>query len=299
MRKIKNHNSKPAVAPTMVKGFTLIELLVVIGIIAVLAAILLPALAAAKRSGQRAACVNNLKEIGQGSFIYAGDFNDYFPICNIGADNPAPKFDYLDGVQYAYAVIWNNGNADDLPANTHVPQKYYDDEDNLGLLYGGNEVGNPATFFCPAIAPTSLLGIQQYSNPVFMSTDGSGRVRSTYLYNPRTLSSGLGAAWGESSTRNDLRKYEKTSQARQMDVFCTDYLADPNGTSPAGMPFVQTYWPHYPSKGLVTGFTDGSVKFVEFNPLYFNAIVKNLTTDQTTPSVETYDEIFTFLQNAH
>jgi len=74
---------------TQRQAFTLIELLVVVAIIAILAAMLLPALSAAREKARRAACTTNLKQVATAVDAYLGDYNGYYPSWPAWGGSPA------------------------------------------------------------------------------------------------------------------------------------------------------------------------------------------------------------------
>lgn len=82
-------------------GFTLVELLVVIGIIAVLIGILLPSLNKAREAANRAACLSNLRQVGQMMYIYASEYKDQI---SLGTRGNVYQEDYV--IRYTKADLY-------------------------------------------------------------------------------------------------------------------------------------------------------------------------------------------------
>ena len=143
------------------KGFTLIELLVVIAIIAILAAMLLPALASAKERAKRVACTNNIKQLTLGTIMYASEFQDKF--MNDGQTTPYYLGSAIPGTTFQWTLIHDYKVTRDTfycPSNPDWNQDIfwaYNGDTNTTVAGYAYYVGQPAynnapTFWDPTLA---------------------------------------------------------------------------------------------------------------------------------------------------
>lgn len=171
------------------QSFTLVELLVVIAIIALLAALLLPAIRNAREAGKRTVCGQNLKQIGMKIIMFAEDYDGYFPpyynsIANApvwgGGQFQTPGswswWEYLSGKNWA-AMAQNETAVFKCPSNTtttvgHSPwNKYVYNQYLNGIENGNKEWRYGQTIRSPSalvmLADASFIGPYQvpFTNP--------------------------------------------------------------------------------------------------------------------------------------
>ena len=177
-------------------GFTLIELLVVIAIIAILAAMLLPALAAAKERAKRTQCVNGLRQLYLGCAIYVTDNDDWYPAWG-GNPNPYNNRTKNDVWLPSYTrwIVFNGTLSAHVPKSNSLLNGLNGNFDNLGYLFSSGLAGDGKIFFCPSYPGNSQLSDSYYSSGVpapatpgplmtiVQTPNGNLGIRDSYSYN--------------------------------------------------------------------------------------------------------------------
>ena len=173
------------------KGFTLIELLVVIAILALLIAIIMPALGKARAHAQRLICATNQGTVAKGVQIYADECDGKLPTsCYNGGSN-----DYemnLSGEPWSAYVACTIDTSQ--PFGSHIIEGPW----GMGQLYLMDVIDEPRSFYCPAMPKTSrnAVVVNDYSYRYEAHIDEAGRwpwntnewatlwVSTSYYYTP-------------------------------------------------------------------------------------------------------------------
>lgn len=186
------------------KGFTLVELLVVVSIIALLIAMLLPAIERARHTARLLMCASNLRQIGVGLMTYVSEWGEYPPPGHVSV-----------------YIIWENGSP-------------FDNRQNLVDIAAG---ASKDIYFCPLFRgarPKDSTGSSQYSDDFFVHANSRHYVAYNMLFLCHDNLWNFGFDWSQSGNTGGARPIPNDSSSAVISDINwwwpgqTDWLGQPN-----------------------------------------------------------------------
>lgn len=226
------------------RAFTLIELLVVVAVIAILAAMLLPALSSAKQKGWTTSCSSNLHQIGLGMKMFADENNEFYP--ESGDDIYWGAIDPTTGkAGWTEQILpyLGNTNAYNCPGNVQLSQKY---QGPFNYFNGCNAAYVAADGQFAAVKSTAIL----FPSAFILGGDTAGTKGGPVLFDPLDADKDdytqncVGGAADPS-----LTEYWQIHSKGQNVIFADGHSKWYNGYNPGEMTFAyttMTNWIQYP-----------------------------------------------------
>lgn len=254
------------------RHFTLIELLVVISIIAVLAAMLLPAMSQAREAALRASCMNDRKENGLSTMMFVDDHNGLVPHATGVRDANGYK-----GLEMSEEIAWHGSSSTD--PWSHVYQTH--ESDNVGVVFPlgtlarEGYVGDPRQYYCPTFPRGDGIQNNFDGDPHYWEYFTAGDLTLTHGAYANAFRYRLGIAHQFFIRRNDNTRSTWGSQRSiQLDVYADEHatrntrdtgvspvliscLNSGNGANPR-----DTWQMSHKEEGLNCLFYDGSVRWI-------------------------------------